>query len=789
MRNALLVPKTHSNSSFINTLVQDVVKTQDCYLQDISLFEIMIRLRLALEQKLTIDYGYTGELAEGMSYPEGWDDRICSFFQAISLTQYMTPNFEQDIRDGRLIESESLTNTSTSKLFAPGLTLNKISKGHDSFYRAIAASTTLDSISIKNAVKNILTYQFVDDLPINLKSKIPSQQAAQDYCKQITAGQWLGDVEIKLAMFALQKAILIVHPNGKIDNIESLKIYPKDPIYIADTWHDHYDAVVKSSELTTDEVIALLSRNTKQTVPESALILYGCNASTKGLNWYAISGCLMVLLFKENYLQAIPGQEVQFELMKQAFLNFYFSSSDNLTTGTSVHLTPAKALKTLFESRNQHALTAMDAIFYLKFSSIYTYDSRRANELKKEIALFMHAYQPSSNALTDLAYLDAYIGIAPDQNIIGTMHKESKFRSALRRGSIEQIKCILDSAQVYPELTPTIQISHLKTLYPRSGNLESNQYWINDLAFAVLERSEAVPLMFDFLDKQSKQDCFNILYARSGIGSRILLFMVEKNEPTLVQLFLTFAQKKLELSPEEICDAFILDQDKEGANALYYATCNNNKKEVLNLLKAVLLSTNVERLNPATWSSLYQAQICWMQGQGWPNGPCVRVFVDALIMHAKINNNIDSLTMAFQVLNWAPDGLVHPDDYLRRLNESSLLLTTIAIHPVLSTLVSEMLDKLSEEQKMNFYIDCENPYILKLLQSKVTNEDCLELMRLIEKPCLELEDEEDWCVVESKDDDTCNSHMTSPGGIAFFRRDDPEPEGKDDAYCDKKRLR
>lgn len=783
---AQLTPKLDGSSSLINTLIQDTLSTHDRDLQDISVFEMMLRLRLRLEQKLTEEYGYVGELAEGRFYPEGWDARMRSFFQAMSLTQYMTPTFEQDIRAGRLIESSlpdvkstSLTNDHASSpgLFASRIIIKDISKGADSFYRALAAATGMDHMVIKRAVKNTLSFTDANDFPIHLRSKITSEKVALEYCEQIQSGQWLGDVEIQLAMMVLQKAILIVRPNGKIDNLEALDIYPNGHACLVNAGDSHYDALEMPLESPRDEVVALLQLNREtRAVSESALILYHGATSARGLNWYAISGCLMVLLFKEHYLQAIPGQEVQFDRMKQAFLNFYFTPPDVFTTGISVRLTPVKALKALFELDSQHALTAMDALFFLKFSSIYTYDSRRANELKKEIALLMHAHQPSSNALADLAYLDAYIQFVPDQTIVGTTYKESKFRSALRYGSLEQIKRILDSSQVYPALAPTIQMSHLKTLYPLSGEVSSNQYWINDLAFAVFVRPEAVPLMFDFLSRQPKQDCQDLLYSRSGIGSRILLFMIEKNEPALAQLFLAFVKEKLDISPEEICDAFILDQDEEGANALYYATCGNNKKEVLKLLIAALLSVNVERINPATWSSLYQAQIRWVQGQGWPNGPCVRVFVDALIMYAEICNNSDSLTMALQVLSWAPDGLAHPEGYLHYVKAT--LFTTRPMDPAFSAVLSEILDKLSEDQKMILYMDYDIPDFRKLLRSKITSEEGCALISSFPEPEPELK-EEDWFVVESKDD-VDDSHRISSGGLTIFRHDDPKVEGEGD---------
>lgn len=138
----------------------------------------------------------------------------------------------------------------------PGLSYEKIAKDGHCLFNAIGIHLGIGEQEIRNMVATGLE-QHRDDYEDIVNGLLREGETFEGYVDGIRTKEWGDDLEIAVIMPLIDRAVLVVNPNGRIDNLDAIETYPEEPpIFVHYNGHNHYDAYLSQNNALTNEYIS-----------------------------------------------------------------------------------------------------------------------------------------------------------------------------------------------------------------------------------------------------------------------------------------------------------------------------------------------------------------------------------------------------------------------------------------------------------------------------------------------------------------------------------------------------
>lgn len=158
---------------------------------------------------------------------------------------------------------EDVQQSVPTKQILPGLEVREVEGDGDCLYHAIGFYLNKDAQTLRNSLADYLA-SHRREYEIMVGFLLADGQSFDDYVAGIRGREW-GDVfEISILMPMLNRAILVVHPDGRIDHDNVIEQYGHNPIFIAYNGHTHYDAFIKKGDLTDEQILEQVKQLVKR---------------------------------------------------------------------------------------------------------------------------------------------------------------------------------------------------------------------------------------------------------------------------------------------------------------------------------------------------------------------------------------------------------------------------------------------------------------------------------------------------------------------------------------------
>lgn len=137
----------------------------------------------------------------------------------------------------------------------PGLLYEPIPGDDHCLFNAIGIHLGLDSGAIRNMVADALE-PYALEHPELVSGLLRNGETLKEYTEGIRVNEWGDNLEIAVIMPLLGRAILVVNPDGRIDNLDAIDTYIEEPIFVYYNGHTHYDAYLsQDNNLTNQHVL------------------------------------------------------------------------------------------------------------------------------------------------------------------------------------------------------------------------------------------------------------------------------------------------------------------------------------------------------------------------------------------------------------------------------------------------------------------------------------------------------------------------------------------------------
>lgn len=152
-----------------------------------------------------------------------------------------------------------------------GFHYQRIPKDGHCLYHAVGLYLGEDQQTLRNRVADyISTHQDEFRELIGAMEEGPQERTLEDYVKDIRVGvEWADNLEIAVLMRIFKRPVIIIGPSGEIRNpdVEDLS---EEPIFVYYNGHNHYDALIKSDQVSGNEILAHL-KSEPVNEPKSAM--------------------------------------------------------------------------------------------------------------------------------------------------------------------------------------------------------------------------------------------------------------------------------------------------------------------------------------------------------------------------------------------------------------------------------------------------------------------------------------------------------------------------------------
>lgn len=180
------------------------------------------------------------------------------FRQYVINFAYYTSEFKSSnflIPNSNTTNYESAQRSVTKYKKFSDLTYKEIPGDGNCLYNAVGLHIGQDAQSIRNIVAANLAHnranyeQFVNGI-------LRQNQTFESYIHGIRSGEWGDDIELSILMRLLDRAILVIRPDGSINNLNEVDTYSGDPIFVFYNGYNHYNAFIRdSSQLTGRQIL------------------------------------------------------------------------------------------------------------------------------------------------------------------------------------------------------------------------------------------------------------------------------------------------------------------------------------------------------------------------------------------------------------------------------------------------------------------------------------------------------------------------------------------------------
>lgn len=138
----------------------------------------------------------------------------------------------------------------------PGLSYQEIPGDDHCLFNAIGIHLGLEEQDIRNIAADALE-PYALEHPEIVSGLLKNGETLEEYTDGIRASEWGDNLEIAVIMPLIGRAVLVVNPDGRIDNLDAIEKYPEEPpIFVCYNGHNHYDAYLSQDNNLTNEYIS-----------------------------------------------------------------------------------------------------------------------------------------------------------------------------------------------------------------------------------------------------------------------------------------------------------------------------------------------------------------------------------------------------------------------------------------------------------------------------------------------------------------------------------------------------